>query len=102
LYKNFKAILKLFNRTTLDIYGSFDYIIKASESCNPKAKPKPKEKAKRKMKINEQNICLDANNKNFVALKWYWGASRYNNGATIYGKKYFIRLVMNWAKKSNK
>jgi len=54
------------------------------------------------MKIKEQSICIDADKKIFVSLKWYRGASRYNNGATIYGKKYFIRLVMSWAKKSKK
>jgi hypothetical protein len=48
------------------------------------------------MKINEQNICIDVDKKTFVSLKWYRGASRYNNGATIYGKKYFLRLVMGW------
>lgn len=30
-------------------------------------------------------------------LKWFRGASRYNNGATLYGRKYLIRLVMSWA-----
>lgn len=49
------------------------------------------------MKINENCICIDPDKKIFVSLKWYRGANRYNNGATIYGKKYFIRLVMNWA-----
>lgn len=33
-----------------------------------------------------------------VSLKWYRGASRYNNGCTRYGKKYYLRLVMQWAK----
>lgn len=49
------------------------------------------------MKIHEQSICIDADKKIFVSLKWYRGAARYNNGATIYGKKYFLRLVMGWA-----
>jgi hypothetical protein len=29
-----------------------------------------------------------------VDLKWYIGASRYNNGATLYGKKYLLRLLL--------
>ena len=30
-----------------------------------------------------------------VSLKWFRGAGRYNNGATIYGRKYMIRLLFN-------
>ena len=29
-----------------------------------------------------------------VDLKWYRGASRYNNGATLYGNKYIFRLII--------
>jgi len=29
-----------------------------------------------------------------IDLKWYRGASRYNNGATIYGRKYLLRLLL--------
>jgi len=29
-----------------------------------------------------------------VSLKWFRGASRYNNGATRYGKKYLLRYIM--------
>ena len=29
-----------------------------------------------------------------VTLKWYRGASRYNNGATLYGKKYILRFIL--------
>jgi hypothetical protein len=28
------------------------------------------------------------------SLKWFRGASRYNNGATKYGKKYNLRFIM--------
>ena len=30
----------------------------------------------------------------FVSLKWLRGASRYNNGATRYDRKYRIRVIM--------
>jgi hypothetical protein len=33
----------------------------------------------------------------FVSLKWLRGANRYNNGATRYGRKYHLRLIMGWA-----
>jgi len=29
-----------------------------------------------------------------INLKWMRGASRYNNGATIYGRKYLLRLLL--------
>lgn len=32
-----------------------------------------------------------------VSLKWLRGANRYNNGATRYGRKYHLRLIMGWA-----
>lgn len=35
-------------------------------------------------------------------IRWLRGASRYNNGATRYGKKYQIRLVMGWANDMHK
>jgi len=31
----------------------------------------------------------------FIDLKWYRGANRYNNGATRYGRKYQFRYLMN-------
>jgi len=33
-----------------------------------------------------------------VSLKWYRDASRYNNGATMYGKKYMLRYLLGYAK----
>ncbi|MCB0701015.1 MAG: hypothetical protein KDC11_14280 [Chitinophagaceae bacterium] len=33
---------------------------------------------------------------NELDVRWYRGASRYNNGATRYGDKYFLRLVLGW------
>jgi len=33
-----------------------------------------------------------------TSLKWYRGASRYNNGATLYGKKYMLRYLLGYAK----
>ena len=43
------------------------------------------------------------NEEHFVSLKWYRGASRYNNGATIYGNKYLLRLLIGRSKtKSSK
>jgi hypothetical protein len=55
------------------------------------------------MKIHEQNIRISYlnNEEKIVSLKWLRGASRYNNGATIYGKKYFFRFVMSRAKNKN-
>jgi hypothetical protein len=29
-----------------------------------------------------------------VKKKWYKGASRYNNGATLYKRKYLLRLII--------
>ncbi len=37
-----------------------------------------------------------------VDLRWYRGASRYNNGATTYGTKYQFRLFINRAKEREK
>ena len=34
----------------------------------------------------------------WVNLKWFRGASRYNNGCTRYGKKYHLRWVIGRAK----
>jgi hypothetical protein len=52
------------------------------------------------MNINTNNIRTDFinNEKQFVSLKWYRGASRYNNGATIYGNKYLFRQLIGRAK----
>ncbi len=33
-----------------------------------------------------------------VTLKWFRGAGRYNNGATIYKQKYNLRLILSRAK----
>ncbi len=37
-----------------------------------------------------------------VSLKWYRGASRYNNGATKYGNKYLLRLLIGRSKSTLK
>ena len=51
------------------------------------------------MDINSENIRVITNEGEvLVSLKWYLGASRYNNGCTRYGRKYYLRLVMGWAK----
>ena len=48
------------------------------------------------MDIKRQNISvIYLNDENIlVSLKWLRGASRYNNGATIYGRKYLLRLLL--------
>ncbi len=33
-----------------------------------------------------------------IDLKWYRGASRYNNGATLYGDKYKLRYLIAYNK----
>jgi hypothetical protein len=37
-----------------------------------------------------------------ISLKWIRGASRYNHGATIYGKKYLFRYLLNSLKETIK
>jgi hypothetical protein len=37
-----------------------------------------------------------------INLKWVRGASRYNNGATIYGKKYWFRYILSGLKETLK
>jgi hypothetical protein len=37
-----------------------------------------------------------------INLKWVRGASRYNNGATIYGKKYLFRYILSSLKETLK
>jgi hypothetical protein len=37
-----------------------------------------------------------------INLKWMRGASRYNNGATIYGKKYWFRYILSGLKETLK
>ena len=37
-----------------------------------------------------------------INLKWMRGASRYNNGATIYGKKYLFRYLLSSLKETLK
>jgi len=47
------------------------------------------------MDINRKNIRIDlGEGEIFVDLKWYRGASRYNNGCTTYGRRYLLRLVL--------
>jgi hypothetical protein len=51
------------------------------------------------MKTKSNNIPIEglANGTELVSLKWLRGANRYNNGATRYGSKYQLRLIMGWA-----
>jgi hypothetical protein len=35
-----------------------------------------------------------------ISLRWYRGASRYNNGATRFGNKYIMRFIIARAKES--
>jgi hypothetical protein len=52
-----------------------------------------------KKNLNKESILVIIKDKEIsVSPKWYRGASRYNNGATKFGRKYFIRLIMSWAK----
>lgn len=37
-----------------------------------------------------------------VDLRWYRGASRYNNGATLYGRKYLFRYLIAYKKEELK
>jgi hypothetical protein len=37
-----------------------------------------------------------------INFKWMRGASRYNNGATIYGKKYLLRYLLSGLKETLK
>lgn len=47
------------------------------------------------LKINNKYAEVKINHKPLeVSYKWYRGASRYNNGATRYGKKYLLRLII--------
>jgi hypothetical protein len=51
------------------------------------------------MDVNRQNIKVAINDEDsMVSLKWLRGASRYNNGSTRYGRKYYLRLVIGSAK----
>jgi hypothetical protein len=51
------------------------------------------------MDIHRENIKVTmADEDVWVSLKWFRGASRYNNGCTRYGRKYYLRLVIGWAK----
>ena len=51
------------------------------------------------MKTKSNNIPIEGliNGTDLVSLKWLRGANRYNNGATRYGSKYQLRLIMGWA-----
>ncbi len=51
------------------------------------------------MDIHKKDITvLISNEKTLVNLKWYRGASRYNNGTTVYKNKYKLRLILSRAK----
>ena len=56
------------------------------------------------MNIHEDNIPVKYLNDEevLVSLKWLRGASRYNNGATMYGKKYSLRLFLTRAQDKKK
>ena len=50
------------------------------------------------MDIHRENIKVTiADEDLLVSPKWFRGASRYNNGCTRYGRKYYLRLVIGWA-----
>ncbi len=47
------------------------------------------------MNINKLTIPVTLSGNDFeVSVKWFRGASRYNNGATKYGKKYNLRYFL--------
>lgn len=51
------------------------------------------------MDIHKENIAVQIMDTEYmVSLKWYRGASRYNNGATRYKRKYLMRLIISRAK----
>jgi hypothetical protein len=51
------------------------------------------------MDVNKADIELQIFEDNYmVNLKWYRGASRYNNGATLFGNKYRMRFIIARAK----
>jgi hypothetical protein len=51
------------------------------------------------MDIYRNNIKINIGDEDiWVNLKWFRGASRYNNGCTLYGKKYHLRWIMGRAK----
>jgi hypothetical protein len=51
------------------------------------------------MDINKADIKVRIlENEYLVSLKWYRAASRYNNGATRFGNKYRMRLILARAK----
>jgi hypothetical protein len=51
------------------------------------------------MDIHKKDIAISISEEiALVNLKWYRGASRYNNGATRYKNKYKLRLILNKAK----
>lgn len=51
------------------------------------------------MDTKSNNVLIEGLSKDAtaVSLKWIRGASRYNNGATKYGRTYILRLIMSWA-----
>jgi hypothetical protein len=51
------------------------------------------------MDVYRNNIKINLGDEDiWVSLKWFRGASRYNNGCTLYGKKYHLRWIMGRAK----
>ena len=52
------------------------------------------------MDINKADIEMQIteDDRRLVSLKWYRGASRYTNGATLFGDKYILRLIIARAK----
>jgi len=52
------------------------------------------------MNVNIANIPISLDNGKVVyrSLRWFRGASRYNNGGTIHGGKYRFRLLIGRAK----
>lgn len=53
--------------------------------------------------IYKKNIPVNINGEVvMVSLKWYRGANRWNNGATRYGRKYLLRLIIGRSKANNR
>jgi hypothetical protein len=52
------------------------------------------------MDVNRRYIKVTINDEDsLVDLKWFRGASRYNNGCTRFGRKYLLRLVIGRARR---
>jgi hypothetical protein len=51
------------------------------------------------MEVNRKDLRVTINEEEWlVDLKWYRGASRYNNGCTRFGNKYDLRLALSRSK----